>query len=124
MFILKSSSKFAVPLAGSDDTDLLKNVGTVGILKLPNAKAILTRLVNSNLLTEGNYPVNVILVTHLDKEGKITGSPFEADLAKYKAVNKSNGFNWDQALSCFMRGESYTTINMPYGDIRLNLIKG
>ena len=55
MFILKSSGVFAVSCAGLNDIKLLKRAGVQGIKKFGNAKAILTRLVNSNYLTEGNY---------------------------------------------------------------------
>ena len=55
MMILKSNFKYAAPLAGLDDVQLLKTIGVRGILKKENAKAILTRLVNSELLPEGNY---------------------------------------------------------------------
>jgi len=55
MMILKSNGRFAVCIAGSDDVSLMKTVGVEGIKKLYNANAILTRLVNSGLLPEGNY---------------------------------------------------------------------
>ena len=55
MFILKSNFNSASPLAGLDDIKLLKRVGVKGINKLSNSKSILTRLVNSKYLTEGNY---------------------------------------------------------------------
>lgn len=55
MFIMKDGGKFAVACAGLDDVKLLKRVGVVGIKRRENAKAILSRLVNSNYLPEGNY---------------------------------------------------------------------
>lgn len=55
MFIMKSNFKFASPVAGYKDVKLLKAEGVEGIKLLPNAKAILTRLVNSNYLMEGKY---------------------------------------------------------------------
>lgn len=56
MFIMKGNSSLAaIPCAGYDDVQYLETVGIKGILKLPNAKAILTRLVNSGYLTEGKY---------------------------------------------------------------------
>ena len=66
--------------------------------------------------------MNNILVTHLSAStGKMVGSPFVANLEKYKEVNKDNGFNWDQALTAFINNESYTTINQPYCNIKLEL---
>ena len=65
--------------------------------------------------------MNKIRVVHLDRKGKDLGG-FMADLEAYKAINKNTGFNWDSALTCFTRGESYTTVNMPYGNIRLELV--
>ena len=65
--------------------------------------------------------MNKILVVHLDKNGKAIDKGFEADLAKYKEVNKGN-FNWDQVLTSFLNGESYTTLNQPYGNITLSVI--
>lgn len=55
MFIMKTNFKYAAPVAGLDDVKLLKRVGVKGILKLENPTAILTRLVNSDYLPEGNY---------------------------------------------------------------------
>lgn len=55
MFIMRANFKHAAPMAGLDDVKLLKRVGVKGILKLDNAFAILTRLVNSEYLSEGNY---------------------------------------------------------------------
>ena len=55
MFIMKSNFKTAAAIAGLTDLKLLKRVGIVGILKQTNSKAILQRLVNSDLVSEGNY---------------------------------------------------------------------
>lgn len=55
MFIMKSNFKYPAPVAGLDDVKLLKRIGVKGILKLENSVAILTRLVNSDYLPEGNY---------------------------------------------------------------------
>ena len=55
MMILKANFKHAAPIASLSDIKLLKRVGVKGILKLNNAEAILTRLVNSELLPEGSY---------------------------------------------------------------------
>lgn len=55
MFIIKANFKYAAPVAGLDDVKLLKRIGVKGILKLDNASAILTRLVNSEHIPEGNY---------------------------------------------------------------------
>lgn len=55
MMIIKSNGRNAVAIAGTDDYKLLKSVGVKGIKTHPNALAILTRLVNSNVLPEGNY---------------------------------------------------------------------
>tara|TARA_R110002153_G_scaffold109588_4_gene250537 strand:- start:179 stop:352 length:174 start_codon:yes stop_codon:yes gene_type:complete len=54
-FILKQNSHIAIPLACYRDVKLFETIGVQGIKKLKNAKAILTRLVNSNYLPEGNY---------------------------------------------------------------------
>lgn len=53
MFIMKDQQP--QPLAGLSDIKIFKQVGIKGILKLGNAKRILTRLCNSNLITEGVY---------------------------------------------------------------------
>jgi hypothetical protein len=66
--------------------------------------------------------MNKIKVIHLDREGKDSDGGFIASLDKYKAVNKNTGFNWDNALTCFINSESYTTVNMAYGNIRLEMI--
>jgi hypothetical protein len=66
--------------------------------------------------------MTTIRVTHLDRNGKVLDGSFLADLNKYKAVNKSTGFDWDKALTCFINGEVYTTVNMAYGNIRLELV--
>lgn len=55
MFIMKSNSRSAVPLANYQDLKLLENEGIEAIKMRPYAKAILTRLVNSGYLVEGNY---------------------------------------------------------------------
>lgn len=52
---MKSNFNFAAPVAGYNDVKLLESIGIVGIKNLPNAKAILTRLVNSEYLPTGNY---------------------------------------------------------------------
>ena len=55
MFIMKSNFKFAAAVAGYNDVKLLKSVGVDGIKILPNAEAVLIRLVNSDYIPEGNY---------------------------------------------------------------------
>ncbi len=55
MFIMKSSFKYASPVAGYNDVKLLESIGVEGIKVLPNAEAILTRLVNSDYLPTGQY---------------------------------------------------------------------
>lgn len=55
MFILKDNGKHAVALANSNEINLLSVIGASEIAKLVNGKEILTRLVNSGYLTEGNY---------------------------------------------------------------------
>jgi hypothetical protein len=64
-----------------------------------------------------------ITVTHINKDGSPVAGSFVADLEKYQAANK-NGFDWGQATYLFARGESYTTTNLAYGDIKLTLIGG
>ena len=53
MFIMKDQEP--QPNAGLDDIKLFKRIGVKGIKKLPNAKRILTRLCNSEIIVEGNY---------------------------------------------------------------------
>ena len=67
--------------------------------------------------------MNKIRVIHLDKHGAPLDSGFIASLKDYKSVNKNTGFDWDKALTCFINGKSYTTVNMAYGNIRLEIIK-
>jgi len=67
--------------------------------------------------------MNKIKVTHLDNKGNAIGDSFVADLEVYKRVNKNTGFDWSKAITCFVNGESYTTTNMPYGNIKLQLNK-
>lgn len=56
MFILKGNSLISPQsVVGLPDLKLFKRVGVSGILKLENAKAILTRLCNSGYIPEGNY---------------------------------------------------------------------
>ena len=55
MFILKSNGKHAIPLADSRDIELLHTIGANHIALLIDGKAILTRLVDSGYLVEGNY---------------------------------------------------------------------
>ena len=55
MFIMKSNFKFAAAIAGYNDVKLLESIGVEGIKLLPNAEAVLTRLVNSDYLSEGKY---------------------------------------------------------------------
>lgn len=55
MFIMKSNARHAVPLANSKMIALLEEIGASEIAKLPQGKEILTRLVDSGYLTEGNY---------------------------------------------------------------------
>jgi hypothetical protein len=43
------------PMADLKDIKLFKRVGIQGIKHLPNAKRILTRLCNSNYITEGTH---------------------------------------------------------------------
>lgn len=57
MLILKSNFKAAAPIAGSDDVKLLGSIGVYGILQRDNAKAVITRLVNSEYLPTGNYNI-------------------------------------------------------------------
>ena len=66
--------------------------------------------------------MNKIKVTHLDTQGKDLDGSFIANLADYRASNKNNGFDWDKAITCFYNGRSYTTVNNPYGNIRLEFI--
>ena len=63
-----------------------------------------------------------IKVTHLDRTGSLVGKPFIADLTKYKNANYSNGFVWDDVLTDFYNGKHHTTINMPYGNVKLEVI--
>jgi hypothetical protein len=65
--------------------------------------------------------MNTILVQHLDKNNKPVGFPFTANLSKYKSVNKC--LNWDQIITNFVNGESYTTVNTPYGNIKFSLVE-
>ena len=69
--------------------------------------------------------MNKILVTHLNNHtGSTVGKPFIADFDLYKHSNKKNDkFDWDAALTAFVNGKSYTTINMPYNNIKLELVK-
>jgi len=68
--------------------------------------------------------MNTIQVTHLSTStSKVVGTPFKADLFTYMAANRDNGFDWDKALTSFLNGESYTTLNQPYGNIKLDLVK-
>ena len=55
MFILKENGLYAVACADLKDIKLLARIGSQGIKRLENGKAILVRLVNSNLLPEGKY---------------------------------------------------------------------
>lgn len=55
MFIMKSNGRYAVPLANSKEVVLLEEIGASAIAKLPQGKEILTRLVDSGYLPEGNY---------------------------------------------------------------------
>jgi hypothetical protein len=55
MFILRSNSRYATPLANSKHIALLNDIGASEIAKLPQGKEILTRLVDSGYLAEGNY---------------------------------------------------------------------
>ena len=60
MFYMRPTFKFAEPLAGSDDIKRLDSEGLVSIAKKANsgcinAKACIQRLVNSQILAEGNY---------------------------------------------------------------------
>jgi hypothetical protein len=66
--------------------------------------------------------MNQIRVVHLDRQGKDLDGSFIANLAVYRAANKNNGFDWDKAITCFYNGRSYTTMNNPYGNIRLEFI--
>ena len=55
MFIMKSSFKYASPVAGYNDVKILESIGVEGIKVLPNAEAVLTRLVNGDYLPTGQY---------------------------------------------------------------------
>lgn len=55
MFILKSNGRYAVPLANLKEIALLEEIGEGEIAKLLQGKEILTRLVDSGYLSEGNY---------------------------------------------------------------------
>tara|TARA_Y100000310_G_scaffold295862_1_gene327604 strand:- start:38 stop:205 length:168 start_codon:yes stop_codon:yes gene_type:complete len=55
MFIIKNNNSYAITLAGTDDIKLLDQIGSSGIAKLCNGRAILSRLVNSGYISEGIY---------------------------------------------------------------------
>lgn len=58
MFIMKSNSKTATPLANSKEINLFYNIGIKGIKEIHSkdeAFRILQRLVDSGYLPEGNY---------------------------------------------------------------------
>tara|TARA_R110002153_G_scaffold66824_1_gene178296 strand:+ start:246 stop:464 length:219 start_codon:yes stop_codon:yes gene_type:complete len=66
-----------------------------------------------------------IEVKHYDRKGNQIGVSFNADLIRFKYINrKCDYINWDDALTAFVNGKAYKTTNMPYGDIEMTLSRG
>lgn len=62
-----------------------------------------------------------IRVIHLDKHGKPLDNGFIKDLKTFKAFNKD--LDWDHIISVIISNGSYTTVNLPYGNISISFEK-
>lgn len=56
-----------------------------------------------------------IRVVHLNKHGKPLDDGFIKNLKSYKEHNRD--LDWDHIISVIINNGSYTTVNMPYGNI-------
>ena len=59
-----------------------------------------------------------IRIVHLDKHGAPIGESFVKNLKTFKSFNKD--LDWDHIISVIILEGSYTTVNMPYGNITIS----
>lgn len=65
--------------------------------------------------------MNKIKVVHLDRFGKPLDGGFVTDFNTYKKRNK--GLDWDAIVTGIINNGSYTTVNIPYGNITFSLVE-
>ena len=62
-----------------------------------------------------------IRIVHLDKHAVPIGKSFVVDLKSFKSLNKE--LDWDHIISVIILKGSYTSVNMPYGNITISFEK-